>query len=644
MMSTDSPTTVPLSADDLTLEQKLNALPATPGVYQFRNSSGAVLYVGKASVLRNRVRQYFHRSRASDPRIDAMVARIADVEIIVTDSEAEALILESNLIKRLKPRYNVVLKDDKSYPFIVITREPFPRVLVTRRRIPGQGRYFGPYTDVKTMRFALKTVRDIFMIRSCNYDLTEDAIARHRFKLCLDYHIRKCEGPCEALVARERYQSMIDQVAQVLRGKTNLVVRALDAEMEKASAGLRFEEAGRIRDQIRALAVYAEKQKVFGAADVDRDVLVVVRRNDDACAVIFAIREGKLIGSRHLYLTQTEEADESEMIETVIERTYADEEDIPPEFLLSAPLPESSVVPAWLGERVGRSVEFAVPNGGEGLRLVSLARTNAEFWLDELAIQRTKRGERIPVALQHLQRDLALPSPPRRIECFDISNTQGTDSVASLVVFVDGKPRRSEYRTFRIKTVTGPDDFASMQEVVRRRFERQLREQARLPDLIMVDGGKGQLSSALEVRTALGLDGIPMIGLAKRLEEIFRPGDSEPILLPKASVALRLLQQVRDEAHRFAITYHRKLRSQRILRTELDLITGVGKKRAKELLETFGSVQGVRFASTEQLIELVGEKLTERIRTFFDSAESDGETAPETDAPTSSIDPAGKNS
>ncbi len=643
-MSDGAPTTVRLGPDDLTLEQKLNALPTRPGVYQFRNAAGTVLYVGKASVLRNRVRQYFHQSRVSDPRIDAMVAKIADVEIIVTDSEAEALILESNLIKRLKPRYNVVLKDDKSYPFIVITREPFPRVLVTRRRIPGQGRYFGPYTDVKTMRFALKTVRDIFMIRSCNYDLTEDAIARHRFKLCLDYHIRKCEGPCEALVTRERYQSMIDQVAQVLRGKTREVVRALENEMAQASEQLRFEEAARIRDQIRALSVYAEKQKVFGAAEVDRDVIVVVRRTDDACAVIFAIREGKLIGSRHLYLTQTEEADEGEMIETVIERTYAEEEDVPPEFLLSAPLPESSVVPAWLQEKTARAVDLVVPDGGEGLRLISLARTNAEFWLDELAIQRTKRGERVPVALQHLQRDLALPAPPRRIECFDISNTQGSDSVASMVVFVDGKPRRSEYRTFRIRTVTGPDDFASMQEVVRRRYERQLREQAPLPDLIMVDGGKGQLSSAVEVRNALGLDGIPMIGLAKRLEEIFRPGEGDPILLPKASVALRLLQQVRDEAHRFAITYHRKLRSQRILRTELDLIKGVGKKRAKELLETFGSVQGVRFASPEQLLELVGEKLTERIRTFFDTAEQEGETPPDDPGSSPSIDPAGKNS
>ena len=639
--------TMRLSPGDLTLGEKLNALPARPGVYQFRNAEGRVLYVGKAAVLRNRVRQYFHRSRPSDPRIDAMVAKIADVEIIVTDSAAEALMLESNLIKRLEPRYNVVLKDDKSYPFIVITDEPYPRVVVTRRRTPGQGRYFGPYTDVKTMRFALKTVRDIFMIRSCNYDLTEEAIARRRFKVCLDYHIRKCEGPCEALVSRATYQAMIQKVAQVLRGKTLEVVRALERDMDESARALRFEEAAHLRDQIRALSVYEQKQKVFGTVDINRDVIAVARRENDACAVHFSIREGKLIGSRHLYLAQIEQVDESEMIESVIERTYLEDDDVPPEIALSVPLPESSVIPAWLNQRAGHTVTIILPGEGEAHRLVSMARTNAEFWLDELAIQRTKRGERIPVSLQHLQRDLGLGSLPRRIECFDISNTQGSDSVGSLVVFVDAKPRRSEYRTFKIRTVEGPDDFASIQEVVQRRYQRVLQEQGVLPDLIMVDGGKGQLSSACEVLSSLGLQRIPIVGLAKRLEEVFRPHESDPLLLPKASLSLRVLQQVRDEAHRFAVTFHRKVRSKRVLRTELDLIGGVGKKRATELLEAFGSVQGVKFATTEQLVEIVGEKLTERIRSYFASDESMADTptvsTDETQSPDRSIEHRRKN-
>lgn len=607
-----------IGAHDLTLAEKLESLPAQPGVYQFKSADCKVLYVGKASNLRSRVRQYFQRSRAAEPRIDAMVGKVHDVELTVTSTAVEALILEANLIKKLRPRYNVLLKDDKSFPYIVITGEQFPRVFVTRRRVPG-ARTFGPYTDVKTMRFALKTVRDIFMIRSCNYDLTDESIAAGKFKVCLDYHIKKCEGPCEALVSRERYQAMIDRVTHVLRGRARPVVEALEREMDRAAEQLRFEEAAQVRDKIRALSVYAEQQRVVEARDVDRDVLAVVAKGDDACGVVFKVREGKVVGSRHVYMTHVEDVPEAELVEQLVERSYLDEEDIPPEVLVSSPMPSEGLVAAWLAERSGRAVSFETPQGGDRAKLVALVRNNAQFWLDELEVQRLKRGESVPHAVQALQRDLRLSGPPRRIECIDNSNIQGSDPVSSLVVFVDGKPRKSEYRKFKVRSVAGPDDFETMREVVGRRYRRVVAGEVPMPDLIVIDGGKGQLSSAVAVLRELGLENVPVIGLAKRLEEIFRPEAADAIVLPKTSSSLKLLQQLRDEAHRFAVTYHRQVRSRRILSTELDLIDGIGRKRATELLEAFGSVQGVKFASIEQLTEVVGEKVAARIKDHFDS-------------------------
>lgn len=612
-----------IRASELTLSEKIDSLPTDPGVYQFKSAEGKVIYVGKAQNLRSRVRQYFQKSRAADPRLDAMVDKIADVELIVTDSEIEALILEANLIKKLKPRYNVVLKDDKSYPYIVITNEPFPRVFVTRKIIRDGSRYFGPYTDVKTVRFALKTVRDIFMIRSCNYDLTEDSIKKGKFKICLDYHIKKCEGPCEGLVSQGQYGQMIDQVASVLKGKTRVVVEALEQEMRGHSDALRFEEAARIRDRTRALQVYTEKQKVVDVKLVDRDIFAAAIRSDDAAGVIFRVRDGKLVGSRNFYMGNVEGRLESELVESLVERYYLEEEDIPNEILIPSELETESLLRSWLETRKGAAVSIVAPKAGEKLKLLAMAKNNAQFLLDELEIQRLKRGELVPHSVKALQRDLRLRAAPRRIECFDISNIQGADTVASMVVFVDAKAKKSEYRHFKIRSVGGPDDFASMREVVHRRYTRLLQEEATLPDLILVDGGKGQLSSAVEVLVQIGLSDIPVIGLAKRLEEVFVPESSEPILLPRTSSGLRMLQQIRDEAHRFAITYHRKVRSKRILQTELDLVEGVGKKRAKELLEAFGSVQGVKFATEEQLAEIVGPKVAQKIQEhFFDAEEA----------------------
>ena len=605
-----------LFAGDLPLQEKLEALPQKPGVYRFKDTSGTVLYVGKAQNLRSRVRQYFQKSRAKDPRIDAMISKVRDVEITVTDTEVEALILESNLIKEIKPRYNVVLKDDKSYPYIVLTNEPFPRVFVTRKKIGNGGRYYGPYTDVGMMRAALKTIRDIFRIRSCNYDLSEESIAHHKFKVCLDYHIKKCDGPCEAYQSHDAYTKMIDKVAQILRGRIRPVVESLEAEMQNCAAAMQFEEAAALRDKIRQLNVYREKQKIVDTREVNRDVFAVVTNNDDGCGVLFCIREGKVIGSRHFYFANGAGKNHGELLGYLLERYYSEHEDYPDEIVLSEELIESEAIVRWIASRAGQSVGLSIPEKKDDLRLVELVRHNAQYWLDELLIQRRKRGEAVPHAVQSLQNDLRLETLPRRIECFDISNIQGSDTVASMVVFVDGKPKKSEYRKYRIRTVQGPNDFASMQEVVRRRYAALGKDKEASAGLIIIDGGKGQLSSAVDVLRTLSLH-IPIIGLAKRLEEIFLPGQVEPILLPKTSSSLRLLQQIRDEAHRFAITYHRQIRSQRILRTEIDLIKGIGKKRSKELLEAFGSVQGIKFASQEQLTDVVGESLAQHIKEYF---------------------------
>jgi excinuclease ABC subunit C len=619
-------TALTITREDPSLSEKLEALPQKPGVYQFKSSVGKVIYVGKAQNLRSRVRQYFQKSRAVDVRLDALVSNIVDVQLIVTDTEVEALILEANLIKKLKPRYNVILKDDKSYPFIVVTNELFPRVFVTRRIVRDGSRYFGPYTDVKTMRFALKTVRDIFMIRSCNYDMTEESIRAGKYKVCLDYHIKRCEGPCEGIVSREHYGKMINQVAQVLKGKTDSLVSSLQAEMEDLSGALRFEDAARIRDRFRALQVYAEKQKVASGDDVDRDIVAIAAKDDDACGVIFRVREGKVLGSRHYYLSNVEGKPESLLMESFVERVYLEEEDLPAELVLSSAPGSENLVRQWLSGRRGSNVKLTVPKGGALSRLVSMVRNNAQYYLDELALQRMKRGDFIPHPVKTLMTDLRLSSPPKRIECFDISNIQGSDTVASMAVFLDGKPRKSQYRKFKIRGVEGPDDFASMQEVIRRRYERLLEGAEGVPDLIVIDGGKGQLSRAVEVLRELNLEDIPIIGLAKRLEEVFVPGTHEPLSIARTSAGLRLLQQIRNEAHRFAVTYHRTLRTKRVLQTELDLIKGIGKKRAQELLEAFGSVQGVKFASEEQLANIVGPSVASKVKEHFDEGQTGQET------------------
>jgi excinuclease ABC subunit C len=599
------------------LKEKLDNLPWLPGVYQFKNADGRIIYVGKAKVLRSRVRSYFQKGHDHDLKTKVMVSKVADLEVIVTDTEMEALILENTLIKKLKPRYNIDLRDDKSYPYIVVTNEPFPRVYVTRKIKQDGSRYYGPYTDVKTMRYALKLVRDIFQIRSCRLPLTAENIAKKKWKVCLDYHIGKCGGPCERLVLLEEYNEMISQVEKLLQGKTRDLVRRLADEMAIHSERLEFEKAGVTKKKIEAIKIYSARQKMVSLELIERDIIAAVSEDDDGCGVIFKVRDGKLIGKQHFYLSNVAGRSESEMIQTLIERYYVNADYIPPEIYLSAEPVETEFIEDIAKSKRGSNIKLTVPTDGEDLKLIKMCQANAKFMLDELKIQKEKGKDTVPHTLQALQRDLRLPAPPRRIECFDNSNIQGSDPVASMVVFVDGKPRKSDYRKFKIRTVVGPDDFASMEEVIERRYTRVMNEGVQLPDLIVVDGGKGQLSSAVEILRQIGLENQPIIGLAKRLEEVFVPDKSESVLLPRTSSALKLLQHVRDEAHRFAITFHRSLREKRIISTQLTDVGGVGEAKATKLLREFGSVKGVRGASLEAIAKVVGMKVAQNIKAYF---------------------------
>lgn len=613
-----------------TLHDKLKNLPSGPGVYQFRDSAGALLYVGKAKVLKNRVRQYF-QSRPGTPLLNAMISKISDLEIITTDNEVEALILEQNLIKSQKPRYNINLKDDKSYPYIVITNEPYPRVFPTRKKRNDGSKYFGPYTDVKNMRFALKAVRDIFMIRSCNFHLTDETIAQEKFKLCLDYHIHKCEGPCEGLVSRNDYNDMISEVAKLLNGKTTSLVKELTAKMNEYSEKMLFERAARTRDKINAIEVYSSKQKLVDNEEADRDIIAFDRVKGDCCGMILKVRDGKVAGKTHYFMNNVEDTTDAEIMERLITNHYSKTDFVPDQFYLMDEPEDQETVKKWLENVKGGKVEFVLPKIGDKYKLVFLVKKNARLMLDELILTRMKR-EFVPPSVESLGKDLRMGKLPRRIECFDISHIQGTDTVASMVVFTDGKPRKSDYRKFKIAAVeneTGmPDDFLSMREVIHRRFRRIAANEftdekdadesfSAEPDLVIIDGGKGQLSSAVKVLDDLGLKDIPVIGLAKRLEEVFFPGDPDPHNIPKSSPGLKLLQRVRDEAHRFAVTFHRELRNKRTLATELTEIEGVGEKTAKKLLMEFGSVESIRevIKNNFHILErAAGKKIAEKLK------------------------------
>jgi len=598
------------------LNNKLKTLPTRPGVYQFKNDKDKVIYVGKAKNLRSRVRSYFHGS-ATNAKTIALVKKIKDVELVVTDSEIEALVLENNLIKELKPRYNIDLKDDKSFPFIKVTNEPYPQVYSTRQVIKDGSKYFGPYTSVKSMKSALRMIKQIFKIRSCKYDINEVTITKKKYKLCLDYHINKCDGPCEGLISEREYNEMVQEVIKLLRGKTDDLIKELETKMQKASSGLDFEKAGEIRDKLEQLKTISSKQKIVSNDFIDRDVISVAYEGNDSACSIFNIRSGKLVGKKQLRLSLKGGEELPEIYNSIVKFYYGEHTEIPKEILFETEPIDSDLLKQWLNLRAEKKVKIVIPQRGELRSLVKMCKQNAILQLKEIQIQKMKKEGQVPFAVAALQRDLRLTKLPKKIECFDISNLQGTDSVASLVVFVDGKPKKSLYRKFIIQDVEGPDDFASMQEVIRRRYTRILKSKQPLPDLIMVDGGKGQLSSAVAILNALGLKQIPIIGLAKRLEEVFFPRKSEAESIAKTSSGLKLLQQIRDEAHRFAITFHRKRRNKRTFTSELTTIKGIGPSTAQMLLKQLGSVSTIKKESLEKITAVVGKSKAEIIFKYF---------------------------
>ncbi len=601
---------------DRELQNKIAVLPTQPGVYLFKDPEGTILYIGKARNLRQRVRSYFQRHRPRDAKTEALIRKIADLDYIITSSEMEALILENSLIKEHRPRYNIQLRDDKSYPYIRITNEPFPRVFATRTIVRDGSLYFGPYTDVRQLRLLLKTLRMIFPFRSCKLALSEEKIQAGKFSLCLDYQIQRCDGPCVGYVSAAEYQGMIQQIVQVLKGRVNEVAAEMKVLIERLAQERRFEEAARWRDRYHVLLKYAERQRVVSTEPIDRDIWGIAEGKELAAVAILKVRDGRLLHRHHFLLHNAQYHDTATLLQAALEQFYLNAEEIPTELLLPAEPANSQLLEQWFHQRTSHRVHILIPKRGDKFALVKMAQTNAEHLLQEVELQKLKQMQRVPDILLSLQRDLRLPSAPRRIECFDNSHLQGSDFVAAVIVFINGKARKSEYRKYHIRTAKPGDDYQAMREVVYRRYRRRLEEKAPLPDLIVIDGGKGQLSAAQESLAALGLT-IPTIGLAKRLEEIFLPGQVESLLLPRTSSSLRLLQQIRNEAHRFAVQFHRTVRQHRLLTSELLDIPGIGPRTAQKLLQHFGAVHSIAHASLEALREVIGQRLAERVYRYF---------------------------
>ena len=601
------------------LQQKIATLPTAHGIYQFKDADGCLLYVGKAKNIRSRVRSHFGRHEQLEGRHKVLYRKASDVEVIVTDTEAEALILENNLIKQHQPRYNINLRDDKSYPYICIKNEPFPRVFPTRRLIKDGSKYFGPYTDVGNMRRALRAVRRIFQLRTCSLDLSPRPIAAGKYRICLEYHIKNCAGPCEGYQSEASYDATITRVEALLNGKTTALLRTLEEAMQQAATDLRFEEAALLRNQIAAVKSYAEKQKVVTAQPVDRDLFAVAthREEDVASAVLFRVRDGKIIGRQHKILSGIAGHSKAELMQTYLERYYTEAVFIPDEVFLSTATASPDALQTYLSGRRGRKVHLKTPQRGEKAELMRMIEANARIIIEDWVRQLVKRGEeRIPFAVRALKADLGLPHLPRRIECFDVSHLAGTGTVASCIVFTDGKPRKKAYRGYKIRAVPEgkSDDFKAMREVIGRRYKRITREESPVPDLVIVDGGKGQLSSAVAALKSIGALGrFPIVGLAKRLEIVYFPGDSDPTYIAKQSASLQLIQRVRDEAHRFAVDLQRRQRRKKALHSELLDIPRIGPKRARELIRKFGSVRKVKQASPEALAAVVGSSAAESI-------------------------------
>ena len=606
------------------LQTKLENLPTSPGVYLMKNDQGEIIYVGKAINLRNRVRSYFRELKPDQAKTKALVKHIADLEYIIADNELEALVLECNLIKKYRPKYNINLKDDKTYPFLKITNEDYPQVLVTRRVLKDGARYYGPYPSVNELRNSLELIRKIFPFRSCKQKVfTND-------RPCLNAHIQMCYAPCIGRISKEEYNEMIEQVALFFEGKQDGLVKQLQKEMEAAAENLEFEQAARLRDQLQAVEQIMTQQKAVLGGEDDQDIIAMARGINQCCVQIFFVRGGKIIGRENYFLRGTDDSSRGEVIASFMKQFYLTSQFIPRSILLETELEEQAVLEQWLTEKRESRVYLKVPKRGQAKELVDLVGRNASEALARQEQEETHQEQRTTGALEKLQDALGLDVLPRRMECYDISNTQGAESVASMVVFVDGKPKKDQYRRFKIKTVEGANDYASLREVLMRRFKHGLTEQAEgennqgkfstFPDVIMMDGGRGQVNVALEVLKELQLD-IPVCGMVKDNRhrtrglyynnvEIPMDDHGEPFLL---------ITRMQDEAHRFAITYHRSLRGKRNLASVLDDIPGVGEKRKKNLLKHFGSFTKIREASVEELQEVEGINRTvaEEIYTYL---------------------------
>ncbi|MBN1486875.1 MAG: excinuclease ABC subunit UvrC [Anaerolineae bacterium] len=620
------------------LHQELATLPHKPGVYIMRNAKTQVIYVGKAINLASRVRSYFHASAQEHPKTRRLVTEIHDIEWIITNSEVEALILEANLIKKYRPRYNIRLKDDKRYPYLKITQEEFPKVLITRRMERDGGRYFGPYTSSSALRETVDLLRRLFPYRTCDRVITgKDPRA------CLYYDLKLCPGPCIGAVDAPQYAAIINQLQRFMEGESEEVIEDLKQQIGEAAEKLEFERATQLRDRFLALQQVTERQHVITTAAVNQDVIALACNEGNACVEIFFVRNGKLLGREYFVMEGGGCEDETEIVTAFLQQFYHNAANIPPEILLPAQIAEAAVLEQWLRNKRGDVVYLNVPHEGPGKELLNLATTNATETLRMLQAQWKMDKHRSETALEELQEALDLPRPPVRMECYDISTTQGIEVVGSMVVFEHGVAKKSDYRRFKIRTVEGQDDFASMREVLTRRFDRWRRisngelmgtrgNQAwqKLPDLLIVDGGKGQLGMAVAVLDAFDLrDKVPVVGLAKRHEEIFKPGRRTSILLDPAAPSILLLRRIRDEAHRFAITYHRQRRRKRGLASILEDIPGVGPVKRKALLKHFGTLDAIQKADEKALQQVPGisEVLAGEIYQYFKLLEKEQEEA-----------------
>ncbi len=594
------------------IKEQVALLPLAPGVYQFLDRNGTVIYVGKAKSLRKRVSSYFMQNREHSAKVQVLVRQIASIRHIVVDTETDALLLENSLIKTLQPRYNILLKDDKSYPWIVVRREPFPRVQSTRQLQRDGSQYFGPYGSVSMQRSILEFLREVIPLRTCSLNLSPEAIARGRYSVCLQYHLGNCKGPCVGAQSAEEYGAMIDMTVAILKGDLRPVRSHLEQEMARAAEELRFEAAQRYKCRIDALDNYSSRSVIVSARIVDVDVFSLLLEDEAAYCNFLRIRHGSIVGVHTVRLSTGIATDPAEILTRAIQHIVE---------TVAGTLAREVVVPHQpSAATLFDGTVFTVPKRGEKAELLEFSLRSARIYraeqLKNLEIKNPERHtERLMTAMQ---RELHLDRPPRHIECFDNSNLQGTHPVASCVVFRDGKPSRKEYRHFNVKTVVGADDFASMREIVRRRYSRLLDEGAELPDLIIVDGGKGQLSSAYGVLCELGIEGrVPIVGLAKRIEEIFFPGDPDPYYLSRTGEPLKVVCHLRDEAHRFGITFHRQKRSKAFIRSELDSIAGIGPKTVELLLRHFRTVEKIRTAPAEEIAGLVGPAKAARLLAHF---------------------------